>query len=175
MCDHFSTWYEYYPEKKPQDDRYQISSTNLSFAREVIEKVGYFNESLRYLEDVEYCQRIHRAGYSIAFAPRIRMAHHDRQTLKKFLKHHYNYGTKAAWIRTKESGTEYSWLFPQRPLGAALMIIPLSILHTGFVIGHWLPRHMEVIAYAPFVYLSKLAHAIGVYHGVCAKQHEMKK
>lgn len=170
MCDHYSTWYEYYPEKKPQADRHQISSTNLSFAREVVNTVGLFNEKLRYLEDVEYCQRIHAAGYSIAFDPSIPMAHHDRQTWKKFFKHHYQYGTKAPWVRTKESGTAYSWLFPSSPLGAFLMIIPLAILHTGFTTLNWLPAHPEAILYSPFVFMSKLAHSIGVFHGTQAKQ-----
>jgi GT2 family glycosyltransferase len=170
MCDHVSTWYEYYPEKPAQEDRYQISSTNLSFSKEVIEKVGFFNEKLSFLEDVEYCQRIRRAGYPISFAPHIRMAHHDRQTWKKFLLHHYNYGTKAAWIRTKESGTKYAWMFPTSPFGALLMILPLSILHTGFVMLNWLPSHPEALLYSPFVYASKLAHAIGVYNGVKTKK-----
>jgi glycosyltransferase involved in cell wall biosynthesis len=178
MCDHMSTWYEYYPEKAAQKNRYQISSTNLSFSKEVVAKVGLFNEKLRYLEDVEYCQRIHRAGYSIAFAPRVTMAHHDRQTWKKFLLHHYNYGTKAAWIRMKDSDTPHAWLFPSSPLGAFLMILPLAILHTGFVILHWLPAHPKALLYSPFIFSSKLAHAIGVFDGVKAKmlaEFERKK
>jgi GT2 family glycosyltransferase len=175
MCDHYSTWYEYHPQKRRQADRYQVSSTNLSFSREVLEKVGLFNEKLRYLEDVDFCQRIHAAGYQIGFAPGIPMAHHDRHTWMKYLRHHYRYGTIAPWVRNKEMGTRFSFLFPETPLGAFLMIIPLSIMHTGFVIANWLPSNPQVLLYAPFIYISKLAHAIGVYDGVKKKVGEKSR
>lgn len=174
MCDHYSTWYEYYPQKPAQGDRYQISSTNLSFAREVVEKVGLFDTTLPRLEDVDYCRRIHAAGYFIAFAPEIIMGHHDRSTWTSYLRHHYKYGESAPWVRTRESGTRFAWLIPRSPLGALLMILPLAVLHTGFVVRHWLPARPKVVLYLPFIFISKLAHAVGVYDGVKAKNKETK-
>ncbi len=170
MCDHYSTWYEYHPEKTFQRDRHQISSTNLSVRASVFEKAGLFDEGLNArLEDVEFSRRAIRNGYSIAFDPRNPMAHHDRQSLQGFLHHHYKYGKYAPFVRTRESGAKFAWLIPQNTVEAFLMILPLAILHTGFVVYNWLPFHPEVFLYSPLVFLSKLAHAIGVYDGVKEK------
>ncbi len=166
MCDHYATWYEYHPQKEFQEDRYQISSTNLSVHASVVKKVGLFNATTRWLEDVDYSARLHANGFHIAFDPSNSMAHHDRETWKGFLYHHYRYGYHAPFVRTKESGARFSGLIPQTRLGALLMIIPLGILHTGFTVWHWLPYHPEVVLYSPFIFVSKLAHAVGVYDGV---------
>ncbi len=170
MCDHYATWYEYHPQKKFARARHQMSSTNLSIHSRVFAKIGLFDEGLNArLEDVEFSRRAIRNGYSIAFDPANKMAHHDRQSLKGFLMHHYKYGKYAPYVRTKESGASFAWLIPQTRLGALVMILPLAILHTGFVVKHWLPAHVEAVGYAPFIFASKLAHAIGVYDGVCEK------
>lgn len=175
MCDHYSTWYEYHPEKSFQASRHQISSTNLSIHQMVFEKIGYFDEGLNArLEDVEFSLRAVRNGFDIAFDPRNVMAHHDRQTLSGFLNHHYKYGKYAPFVRTKESGAKFSWLIPQTRVGALLMILPLAILHTGFVVYHWLPFHAEVFLYSPFIFASKIAHAVGLYRGVCEKKKSAK-
>ncbi len=170
MCDYYSTWYEYYPQKKFQTSRHQISSTNLSIHRRVIETAGAFDASIsKRLEDVEFSIRVQRKGFSIAFDPAMPMAHHDRETLWGFLKHQYWYGRLAPFVRTKKIGARFAWLIPETPLAALLMIPVLALLHTGFVLYHWLPARPEAILFSPFILASKVAHAIGVYDGVKEK------
>ncbi len=170
MCDHYGTWYEYHPQKKFHVGRHQISSTNLSIHSLVFQKIGLFDEGLNArLEDVEFSRRAIRNGFPITFDPQNKMAHHDRQSLRGFLMHHYAYGKYAPYVRTKESGARFSWLVPQNMVQAFFMILPLAILHTGFVVHHWLPTHLEVLLYSPFIFASKVAHAIGVYDGVREK------
>lgn len=166
LCDHYSTWYEYYPQKKPQENRYQISSTNLSIHMDVIRKVGYFDTRIKGIEDAEYTHRMVMNGFSISFAPHIRMAHHDRESFVGFMKHHYVYGYNAPSVRTRESGTRYSWLMPQTKGLALIMILPLAVLHTAYVIRHWLPARPEVVFFSPFIFASKVSHAIAIYHGL---------
>jgi glycosyltransferase involved in cell wall biosynthesis len=166
MCDYYSTWYEYYPQKKPQENRYQISSTNLSIHSSVIQKIGYFDTRIKGIEDAEYTHRMAKNGFSISFAPHILMAHHDRETLQGFLKHHYVYGYNAPSVRTQDSGTKFSRIMPRTETAAFFMILPLAILHTAYVLHHWLPARPEAILFTPFIFASKVSHAIGVYHGV---------
>ena len=175
FCDYYSTWYEYYPQKPFDRNRWQISSTNLSLHRSVIERAGVFDIRLkRTCEDAEYCNRLQKMGIKIAFSPHPTMAHHDRETLGGFLLHHHTYGYMAPFFRTRESGARYGWLVPQNEWKALAMIPLLAILHTGFVMRHWLPRRPESILFLPFIFLSKVAHAIGVYDGVKAKRREKK-
>jgi len=166
LCDHYSTWYEYYPQKKPQENRHQISSTNLSIHMDVIRKIGYFDTRIKGIEDAEYTHRMVANGFPISFVPHILMAHHDRETFAGFMKHHYVYGYNAPSVRTQKSGTKYSWLMPRTKERAFLMILPLAVLHTAYVLRHWLPARPEVLFFSPFIFASKLYHAIAIYHGV---------
>ncbi len=166
LCDHYSTWYEYYPQKSFQADRYQISSTNLSIHSSVIQKIGLFDTRIKGIEDAEYTHRMREFGFTIAFDPTIQMAHHDREGFISFLRHHYGYGYHASIVRRKEAATRFSWLMPQTSLRAAFMLLPLAVLHTGFTVYHWLPARLEALFFSPFIFLAKIAHAYGIYAGL---------
>ncbi len=65
---------------------YVDSIFHAAYRREVIEKVGKFNEELWRTEDNEYNRRVKDAGYRICYEPRIRSKQQIRPTLKKMLK-----------------------------------------------------------------------------------------
>ena len=65
---------------------YVDSVFHAAYRREVIEKVGRFNEELWRTEDNEYNRRVQDAGYRICYEPRIRSKQQIRPTLKKMLK-----------------------------------------------------------------------------------------
>jgi len=48
---------------------HHAGGSGLGVRRKVHEEIGGFDESLPYLEDTDYCFRIQRAGYELAFAP----------------------------------------------------------------------------------------------------------
>ncbi len=65
---------------------YVDSVFHAAYRREVVERVGHFNERLFRTEDNEYNRRVYDAGYKICFEPRIKSAQQIRPTLSKMLK-----------------------------------------------------------------------------------------
>jgi glycosyltransferase involved in cell wall biosynthesis len=66
---------------------------NMAFKREIIEKIGMFNEKIKYgFDEDEFVERICMAGYTMVLDPEIVVKHEHRPTLKGLLKQTFNYG-----------------------------------------------------------------------------------
>ena len=65
---------------------YMDSIFHAAYRREVVEKVGLFNEELWRTEDNEYNHRVVNAGYKICFEPLIRSRQQIRPSLTKMLR-----------------------------------------------------------------------------------------
>lgn len=63
-----------------------------AYRREVIEKVGLFNEALTRNQDDEYNYRVRAAGYKIWLDPRIQANYYTRSTLFSLWKQYFQYG-----------------------------------------------------------------------------------
>ncbi len=78
-----------------------LPGVNVSYKRQVIERVGKQDEDLFRGEDVDYNWRAQRLGWSIYYDPRVRVLHHHRPTLRAFLNQHYMYGRAYYLVRRK--------------------------------------------------------------------------
>ena len=66
---------------------------NMAFRRKVAEEVGCFDESIKYgFDEVEFTERVCRAGYKMVLDPNVFVWHKHRSTLKEFLKQNFRYG-----------------------------------------------------------------------------------
>ncbi len=66
---------------------------NMAFRRKVAEKVGYFDEEIQYgFDEVEFTERVCRAGYKMILDPNVFVWHKHRSTLREFLKQNFRYG-----------------------------------------------------------------------------------
>lgn len=63
-----------------------------AFRREVIEKIGLFDERLVRTEDNDISYRVRKAGYQIRFDPRIKSQQHIRPNLRQMIKQKYSNG-----------------------------------------------------------------------------------
>ncbi len=78
--------------------RYADSATEVdtvafgAYRREVVEKVGLFNEELTRNQDDEYNYRVRAAGYKIWLDPRIRSTYYTRSNLRSLWKQYFQYG-----------------------------------------------------------------------------------
>ena len=65
----------------------------MAFRRKVAEEVGCFDESIQYgFDEVEFTERVCRAGYKMVLDPNVFVWHKHRSTLKEFLKQNFRYG-----------------------------------------------------------------------------------
>jgi GT2 family glycosyltransferase len=74
--------------------KYSPAGCNMAVKREVIEKVGVFNPSLRHRgEEKELEHRIRKGGYDIVYVKNARVWHHRRSTIKAFTRQTFASGT----------------------------------------------------------------------------------
>jgi GT2 family glycosyltransferase len=78
-----------------------LPGVNISYKKEVVEKIGPQDESLFRGEDVDYNWRLQKLGYKVLFDPAVRVYHHHRPTVKGFLHQHYMYGRAYYLVRKK--------------------------------------------------------------------------
>ena len=78
-----------------------VPGVNVSYKREVIERVGLQDEALSRGEDVDYNWRVKRLGYKVHYDPAIKVAHHHRSSLSQFLHQHHMYGRAYYLVRQK--------------------------------------------------------------------------
>lgn len=78
--------------RREAKQEYVKSLFHACYRKEVIQKVGYFNEQLGRTEDNEYHYRVRQAGYQICMDPSIISYQYARPTLKGMLKQKYGNG-----------------------------------------------------------------------------------
>ena len=82
--------------RRPASEKeYMDSLFHAAYKREVIRKVGGFNEDLGRTEDNEFHYRIRQAGYKLCCCPDIISYQHSRNTLKNMVRQKYANGK---WI-----------------------------------------------------------------------------
>jgi glycosyltransferase involved in cell wall biosynthesis len=78
---------------------------NIAFRREVVEKIGSFDEDIRYgFDDLELVERICKSGYEVVSDPDVIIQHKHRTSLRGLLKQHFKYG-KGGGFLLKKKGT----------------------------------------------------------------------
>ena len=85
----------------------------MAFRRKVAEEVGYFDEEINYgFDEVEFADRICRAGYKMVLDPEVFVWHKHRSTFWKLLKQNFQYGKGSGLVlkrnRLKDSVSKWS-------------------------------------------------------------------
>ena len=78
-----------------------LPTVNISYKREVVQRIGEMDETLFCGEDVDYNWRVQQLGYKVYFDPRIKVFHEHRPTLSGFINQHYKYGRAYYLVRRK--------------------------------------------------------------------------
>ena len=81
--------------RRSQEKTYVKSMFHAAYCRDVLDKVGFFNENLLRTEDNEFHYRIREAGYQLCYDPRIVSFQYARCSLKQMVKQKYANGN---WI-----------------------------------------------------------------------------
>lgn len=78
--------------RRSNEKTYVKTMFHASYTREVLEKVGHFNEQLLRTEDNEFHYRIRSCGYKLCYDPRIISYQYARNGLKKMIKQKFANG-----------------------------------------------------------------------------------
>jgi cellulose synthase/poly-beta-1,6-N-acetylglucosamine synthase-like glycosyltransferase len=88
---------------------------NMAYRRKIAEEVGYFDENIQYgFDEVEFADRICKAGYKMVLDPKISVWHKHRSTLGEFLKQNFQYGKGSGLVlkknRLKDAVSQWSFV-----------------------------------------------------------------
>ncbi len=75
-----------------EDEMYVDTVAFGAYRREVLDKIGYFDEELVRNQDDELNFRVCKYGYRILLSPKIKSVYYSRGSLKKLWKQYYQYG-----------------------------------------------------------------------------------
>jgi len=124
-----------------------------SFRRELIDRVGFFNESLLTNEDYEFNARVRKAGGRIWLDPSIRSIYFARATLLELARQYWRYGYWK-WRMLRRYPDTLKWRQALPPLFVLSLIVlsPVSIFLpiAGFVLAGELFVYFSVMTIAGF-------------------------
>ena len=88
---------------------------NMAYRRKVTEEVGYFDENIQYgFDEVEFADRVCKAGYKMVLDPKVSVWHKHRSTLGEFLKQNFQYGKGSGLVlkrnRLKDAVSRWAFL-----------------------------------------------------------------
>ncbi len=105
-----------------------------AFSRELITKIGYFNESLRANEDYEFNARILRNGGKIYFDPRIKSKYFARSSLSALARQYWNYGFwKLKMMKKFPASLRLRQALPPLFVAGLLILILIGIFNAIFL------------------------------------------
>jgi succinoglycan biosynthesis protein ExoA len=107
-----------------------------AFKRELVERIGMFDETLLTNEDYEFNVRVRQAGGKVWMDPSIHSIYQPRSTLKELSRQYWRYGYWKAQMLRRYPGT-LRWRQALPPL-FVLTLIGLAILAIGFALARWL-------------------------------------
>ena len=114
--------------------KYVKSVFHGAYRKEVVDKVGFFNEKLKRTEDNEYHYRVRKNGYKICYDPEIKSYYQTRNSLKGMVKQKYLNGY---WIgKTLLCCPKCISVFHLVPFAFVLSVFFTTILA---VVGIWWP------------------------------------
>ncbi len=82
---------------------------NLLIRRTTFDELGGFAEGIRSAGDVDFCWRMHEAGWTLEQRPAARVEHHHREDFASFLAMVARYGSGSAWLNERHPGVAPRW------------------------------------------------------------------
>jgi glycosyltransferase involved in cell wall biosynthesis len=124
------------------------------FRREVLEEVGFFDESIRRGEDWELNLRIRAAGHVVWFDPRLQVSYWPRENWRKLARQFFATGVWRGEL-VRRYGGRNPWRFFAPPLLvlAVLLSLVVAVLQLTSVLQGWPSLVLSAIYLAPLAYL----------------------
>ena len=148
-----------------------IPTCNLSIRRHIFNAAGSFETVntgpiVFKSEDLLLCHRITELGYAIHFDPNIRVYHHNRMTLPRFLSNQFSLGFSSAVVR-RLVAIRGSLLTKHISLIFLIPVIKIGILCKRMA-TYGLTEFLNLIFHLPLIILGSFFYTIGFRRGVKA-------
>jgi len=159
-----------YLASNPAGVKPYLPTLNLAVAREVIDQVGLFDETLLRSQDIDWTVRMAMKGYRLVFEPKAAVEHRPQKT-----------GMRPTWVTWYRTGyfnvrnrvryaTYYRTPTLMRSASLLLGLSPLIGLYTTVSIFAHHPQLLKYAHAAPPVYLAKIAWCLGAARALRNKQ-----
>ncbi|KKR11054.1 MAG: Glycosyl transferase family 2 [Microgenomates group bacterium GW2011_GWA2_39_19] len=107
---------------------------NMAFKRDVVKKIGLFDETLAPGEDTDFNHRIEKAGYKLDYVSDAFVWHRPRNSIKRFVPYIFKRGrARVEIIRRYPQYRELIYYLPAVMLLTGLFLIILSFLSIIFI------------------------------------------
>ncbi|MGL4730053.1 MAG: glycosyltransferase [Clostridium sp.] len=156
-----------------------------AYKREVLEKIGYFDDELVRNQDDEINFRVTKGGYKILLSPTIKATYYSRGSFRKLWRQYFQYGFWKVRVMQKHGGTPsvrhlVPMAFVLGNLGAALLSFffkPILYIWMG-VLGLYLigdlvssikitKANRKLLKYIPMVFpILHFSYGIGFLEGI---------
>ncbi len=130
----FSQWMPTTRRKYMKD----IAGANISYKREVFEKLGLFIEAT-YCSDTDFHWRLEKSGHRLLFVPSILVYHRYLENWKRYLDHEYEHGQSFARVRVMGHHFSrckrffFAFCFPLIALKLFLKMVMINLRHRIFL------------------------------------------
>lgn len=164
MCDSYSG-YGYVQNGSRRSVDY-LNTACLAFFKEAFCKVGGLSEDMRISEDMEFAIKLVESGYKVIFEPSIYVFHnHGIAIFKDFMAKHKNWGKGLGLNLALKHRNRSRLLLPLllNPVTHFLMILPIALLTTIKIVCFNIKYDKRMLAYAPFIFLSKIYFRWGIF------------
>jgi len=152
--------------------------------KKIFDQIGYFDESLPLVEDVDFAYRMVHAGYTIKILKEVRVWHYFRDNLLGHLQRHFKTARhKFLYVRrtgrfTDQRGTAFEYvklllhfltlisivLIPWYPLIFVILLILSLLSHLQMTVWS-MKKGFKYILMMPFKFLTKISWSLGVIQG----------
>ncbi len=144
-----------------------VGAGSLGIHRSLFQMVGGFDAIQRSGEDIDLCHRVQKLGYRSVYCPHILAIHdHQNTTLSKLLCYNYKHGRMGGLttkIQHRDIGLKNRLLYFVRYPPLFLLAFPIiALLATIGIVAINMRDHKNVLFYAPFIVLGKLAYEFGI-------------
>ncbi len=146
---------------RPAEEKYvrTLPGVNVAYKRAVIAAVGLQDETLFRGEDVDYNWRVGLAGFKVFFDPAIRVYHHHRPTLRRFLQQHYMYGR--AYFLVRHKWPDMYCVYPHQLRSLRDVLRAVNFVVAPFYLALEPALRVRPAAYGPAAYLVQLVNQFG--------------
>lgn len=110
-----------------------IPTCNLAVDREVLLKLGGFDEDMRLGEDADFVWRAARAGYGVRYEPAAEVTHDHRTRLGPLLRRRADYGSSEADLQSRHPESRRTMMVPGATAAALAALATLRVFRpAGF-------------------------------------------